>query len=761
MSGDHTNSLPGMLVSSPRRFGRAAFLAVLLVLPPTLLMCFIPAAASASVGTAFPVNEASGSDKHQSPAIGGRIVAWEDDRNNESNIRARDLDTRAEFEIATGVSVKRDPVTNGRFVFWEDDRNGDSDIYGARISNGSQFVLAGGPGEQRKPQVEGDTVVWQSKNAEGKWQVYSVDLASYQPTPDTSPSGKVEATGGDTMMNPVISDQFIVWEEIRDGTPGIYTRDRQSGEERKVAEGFGVGAPAVSGSIVAWQDSDGGTFDIFGRDLHAKNLQPGETFTIAGGAGDQVAPAIGGKLVVWQDGPNDTADIRGRDLETGDEFLIAGGDGTAHNRPAVSGDTVVWQGSRLSESPQPDGTTTTNLHLDILGAELDLSPAAPRALKATGSLDGVALEWRANTESDLAGYNVYRSGSADGAYTKLNDAPLDLPSYDDLQAPKGAKSSYQVAAVDASGKESVRAGASSAAQLLAELGLGAGTSTLNAGESLELSGKLSSGGNALSGKTVELFERPAGASQWTETVNQPAPTGPDGGFSVTGVQPGKTTEYRAQFAGEPENGVRSATSAVQQVRVKQATSLSLGTSRATLVAGQGVELSGKLASGGAALSGERVLLMQKPAGAASFSRVPGQPTAGMLTGADGEYRLAGIKPQKNTVYRAMFGGAPELQPAASATRRVNVKARVITNVNATTPAVSIRGKVVTAKNGLVRVTIKKNGKVVAKKTVKLANSRYRTSYRAPGKGKYTITASVARDFDNLGNVSPVREFSRG
>lgn len=762
MSRVGADGRPGTPVArrAPRRFGfrMSALLAALLFLPPSLMLSSAPDTASASVGAIFPVTQTS--DKHQSPAIGGRLVVWEDDRDGASNIRARNLDTGTEFAVATGTSVKRDPATNGRFVFWEDKRNGASDIYGYQISTATEFPLAGGPRDQRKPEIAGNKVVWEGKNAEGRWQIHSVNLTSYEPSPARPPASKLEATGGDTRMNPVISDQFIAWEETRGGVAGIYAKDRKSGREMKVAGGFSVSAPAVSGSTVVWQTSDSGTFDAFGRDLRAKNLKTGGTFTVAGGSGDQVAPAISGKLVVWQSGPNDVANIYGRDLETGEIFLIAGGDARPHTSPDISGETVVWQNERLSQTIQPDGSVTTNLHLDILGAELDVPPAAPKALAATGSLDGVALKWTANTERDLVGYNVYRSDSAGGAYTRLNAAPVSSPSYTDAQAPRGAKSYYRVTAVDDTGKESVEARASSAAHVLSELGLSAGASLINAGDSLRLTGRLSSGGNGLSGKTVELFERPAGAGGWRKTVRQPAPTGADGGFSVSGVKPAETTEYRARFAGELENGFRAATSPVRQVKVKRYAALSLQPSRGTLVAGQELALSGRLAAGGKALPGERVVLLRKPAGAQRFARVPGQPTAGVLTGPAGGYRLGGIQPRKNTLYQAIFRGGPELHAATSAIQRVNVRARVTTSVNVSNPLTSIRGKVVTAENGTVTVTVKKDGRVVASKKVKLVDSRYRTFYRPPGKGEYTVTASFARDSDNLGNVGPARVFSR-
>ncbi len=65
----------------------------------------------------------------------------------------------------------------------------------------------------------------------------------------------------------------------------------------------------------------------------------------------------------------------------------------------------------------------------------------------------MTLTWTANSEPDLAGYNVYRSAVSGGSVTKLNSAPVTGTTYDD--APPGTGTFYYVVtAVDTSGNES-------------------------------------------------------------------------------------------------------------------------------------------------------------------------------------------------------------------------------------------------------------------------------------------------------------------
>ncbi|HYO08053.1 MAG TPA: Ig-like domain-containing protein [Tepidisphaeraceae bacterium] len=82
------------------------------------------------------------------------------------------------------------------------------------------------------------------------------------------------------------------------------------------------------------------------------------------------------------------------------------------------------------------------------------APANPAGLAAVASVSGIALNWNNNGEADLKGYNVYRSTTAGGPWTKLNAAPFVNSDYVDGSAPAGVASFYKVTAVDTSSNES-------------------------------------------------------------------------------------------------------------------------------------------------------------------------------------------------------------------------------------------------------------------------------------------------------------------
>src|SRR5207249_5636217 len=84
----------------------------------------------------------------------------------------------------------------------------------------------------------------------------------------------------------------------------------------------------------------------------------------------------------------------------------------------------------------------------------DLPPATPQNLVATGSQSGIALDWDDNTEPDLKGYNIYRSADGSTGWTKLNGSAVAVSQYNDATAPSGAKSYYQVFAIDNADQQS-------------------------------------------------------------------------------------------------------------------------------------------------------------------------------------------------------------------------------------------------------------------------------------------------------------------
>lgn len=176
------------------------------------------------------------------------------------------------------------------------------------------------------------------------------------------------------------------------------------------------------------------------------------------------------------------------------------------------------------------------------------------------------------------------------------------------------------------------------------------------------------------------------------------------------------------------------------------------------------ELAGKLTYNGAGLSGKQVILEQSPAGTTGFYPVPGQPAGGITTGPDGSFSLTGVKPNKNTVYRARFAGDTDaaFYPSSSTPIRVGVRPLIYTNVSSAYlkqgNKVTISGILYPGHSGWVRMVIHRNGVIVGVRTLPLNASRYSFTYYPPGVGNYSVSISFPGDTDHFPAAGPTRSF---
>jgi len=90
----------------------------------------------------------------------------------------------------------------------------------------------------------------------------------------------------------------------------------------------------------------------------------------------------------------------------------------------------------------------------------NLAPATPTGLAGQHDLNinRVRLMWSLASQRDVAGWNVYRSTSAGGTYSKVNNTPVPRPSYIDAPGVSGMWVYYKIRAVDRSGSTSALTG---------------------------------------------------------------------------------------------------------------------------------------------------------------------------------------------------------------------------------------------------------------------------------------------------------------
>ena len=128
---------------------------------------------------------------------------------------------------------------------------------------------------------------------------------------------------------------------------------------------------------------------------------------------------------------------------------------TFEDKTAAAGASYYYKVSAVDRS----GNASSAVSVSVLPPDVT-APAAVKGMTTSSDTSKIKLDWSSNSESDLAGYLVYRSDSVDGTYTKLTATPRTSSDYSDTAAPVGVTSFYKVTAVDKSGNESTPVAAS-------------------------------------------------------------------------------------------------------------------------------------------------------------------------------------------------------------------------------------------------------------------------------------------------------------
>jgi len=127
---------------------------------------------------------------------------------------------------------------------------------------------------------------------------------------------------------------------------------------------------------------------------------------------------------------------------------IDGPIGTGGSFSAIlsDGDHIIT--ASVTDSGRETDTASVNITVG------DAPPGAPTGLVATAGNGQVTLDWADNTESDLSGYNVYRSTTQGSGYAKINSTVVSTSNYVDSTVTNGITYYYVVTAVDTGSNES-------------------------------------------------------------------------------------------------------------------------------------------------------------------------------------------------------------------------------------------------------------------------------------------------------------------
>jgi beta propeller repeat protein len=601
----------------------------------------------------------------------------------------------------------------------------------------AEFPVSDTSSNKQRPSVGGSVVVWED-DRDGVSNIFAKNLATGRET--------LVATGVSVRGEPVTNGRFVAWEDGRRRHSDIYVKDIRdsASRERVIAGGPGdQRKPEISGSALIWESKNSsGKWAVYRHNLNSQS--PPSSRPVITGSGIHTNPVISGSIVAWQaevrrsDGTV-TSNIFAKNLATGEVFHVRPSD-SYQDQPEISGSIVVWRQEAVANY--------SIFGKDLYGLDLENGkvfevtpqPAGTSADQVAPAISGTVVVWE-----------DYRNGKAEvWARDLMSGSEFRVAVSNEPQTSPAIsgetivwESQYQ--GQPNFGRYDVH-GAEVEAAPLTPAGLKAGGSMKGVtlrwarGTEGDLAGYNVYRGGSRKGSFTKLNAIPLDSPSFSDAK---APKGSVSFYRVTAVD----------ALGNQSLPARADAAAVVR------SSVSLSASPAVLKYGAATKLSGRLLAGGRPLSGKRVVLERRPSGADGFKAVSG---GRLTTAADGTFRLAGLKPKKNTLYRVRYGGERGIR-GSTASRRVNVKAKVSLsppNIEKNKNEVSITGRVTTRKNGVVNLAVRRNGKVISKKTVPLVNSAYRSVYKPSRPGRYTVQATVPKTRTHLGNTV-TRGFSAG
>ena len=184
--------------------------------------------------------------------------------------------------------------------------------------------------------------------------------------------------------------------------------------------------------------------------------------------------------------------------------------------------------------------------------------------------------------------------------------------------------------------------------------------TVNYGGTTTLTGVLSSAGSPVAARAVTVQSRALSSSTWVAVPGLTATTSSTGGYSISGVSPLATVDYRVAFAGDA--GFQASTSAAQRVSVRAV--LNLNPLVASVSRSRNVTYSGTLAP---THSGARITVTVSAAGQRSL-------TATATVAANGTWSVTTKAPGKEGTWSvaATWSGDADHLAATSQTRTLLV-----------------------------------------------------------------------------------------
>ena len=249
------------------------------------------------------------------PEISGNWIGWVEDLSDSSGqffpcIRVYDIQSGTTAQItqypampyqtseSQDITWERESTLaiSGDGIVWHDKRDGNMDIYYRNLSSGDWDVVADSRKDETCPSISGDRVIWAEQHGMKGYTIHLYNLTSRE---------RKQITDLPAMRrNQVISGDYVVWSEWREGDYDICCYNISSGNTTWITEEPAHQLwPRISGNVIVWSRGRDG-YGVSAYDLSTET----ETRILADLAGP-VWPDVDGNNIVWSDNRTGNYDV--------------------------------------------------------------------------------------------------------------------------------------------------------------------------------------------------------------------------------------------------------------------------------------------------------------------------------------------------------------------------------------------------------------------------------------------------------------------
>ena len=208
------------------------------------------------VTTGIETRVTTGSQDEQLNDVSGNTIVYTDfgATTGGGDIKAFTIGGITRDVAVSPTSAQKNPGIGGSIVAWEDTRDGNQEIYAKDLTTGVEKRLTTTPSAtEMDPAVSGSRVAYSRQDATG-CQIFVTDFVTVTTTQVTSAPA--------CHSLPDISGTRVVYHGNRDGNQDIFTYDLTSGIETRLTLSGAQRDANVAGDWVAFEDVSSGNSDI-------------------------------------------------------------------------------------------------------------------------------------------------------------------------------------------------------------------------------------------------------------------------------------------------------------------------------------------------------------------------------------------------------------------------------------------------------------------------------------------------------------------